>query len=400
MGLNKKDHTMNLHILKQYAKIPFLKLFSLIGLWFRGYFDKELKKEEIHKILIFCLGGIGDNIRLFPIIRALHEAFPLASFTILIDSANEGFFKLFPGSFFNFIYFNLYKEHKRLLVKILFSISLRRYRFDLIYNPHRGVGMIEGTIMSGVIGAPYRIGFTENGSGFLYTTKIEFKRESPILRQNIALLKEAGIAINNPNIEIVIPKEDILFARGFLKRHNISEDDLIFCVHPGAYWASKLRCWPLDNFIDLFLQIDLRYKAKIIIIGNRDEVHINNYISERIKSPNIISSIRDTSIGRMSTLIKSSHLFIGNDSGPLHIALALNIPSIGIFGSTSPKQVISNNSTTFIAIKKDLPCSPCFVHQALFIPRCDDVRCLNTISVSEVMDAIDKVLGKHSAFSG
>ncbi len=383
---------MNLHTLKQYIKIPFLKLFSLIGLRCGRYFDKDLNKEEIHNILIVCLGGIGDNIRLFPVIRALHEAFPHASVTILIDSANEEFFKLFPEPFFKFIYFNTYKEHKKLLVKILFSLSLRKYRFDLIYSPHRGVGMTEGTIMSAVIGAPYRIGFTKNGSGFLHTTKIEFKKDLSILEQNIALLKEAGIPVNNPDIDIVIPKDDILFVKDFLKRHNISEDDLIFCVHPGAYWASKLRCWPLDNFIDLFLQINLSYKSRIIILGNKSEGRINDYITQRIKNSNIISSIRETSMGQMAALIKSSHLFIGNDSGPLHLALALNIPSIGIFGSTSPEQVISNNSTRFIAIKKDLPCSPCFVHQPLFIPRCKDVKCLNTISVSEVMDAIDKVL--------
>ena len=103
--------------------------------------------------------------------------------------------------------------------------------------------------------------------------------------------------------------------------------------------------------------------------------------------------IGKTTVGQMAALIKLSHLFIGNDSGPLHMALSLDIPSIALFGPTSPEQVIAHTEN-FIAISKEINCSPCYLHQPGFKPQCDNRRCLEDIQAEEVIKSIETMLDK------
>lgn len=91
-------------------------------------------------------------------------------------------------------------------------------------------------------------------------------------------------------------------------------------------------------------------------------------------------------------LISRSHLFIGNDSGLLHVAVATETPTVAIFGATSSRQVIPFSDRTMV-VRKDMPCSPCFFHAPLLEFSCPyDTLCLRSIEVADVMEAVEKLL--------
>jgi heptosyltransferase-2 len=134
----------------------------------------------------------------------------------------------------------------------------------------------------------------------------------------------------------------------------------------------------------------------IILVGNEKEAGIGRDILEKVKRKNVIDAIGKTTISQAAAIIHLSDLFIGNDSGPLHIASVLKIPSVAIFGATSPDQILSSAKSCFV-IRKDIPCSPCYTHDFAVADCKNDFQCLTGISVRDVLEMAGKARKKAAA---
>jgi ADP-heptose:LPS heptosyltransferase len=358
-------------------------------------------RNEIQKILVFEGGGIGDLLRIFPAIEAIHDNFPHASISLLSSPHSQGILYLFPKREFlsEIIDYDIRGKHKSFLKKLALISSLRKLHFDLTYSPSRGEGMREHLIISFLTGARHRMGFKIGHRGLLSTIRVEFKKEDiPIVKQNVAILKAARLKIDNCNIRLEVPEKEMNSASNILKRLEFINSYPLITVHTGALWNAKYRCWPFEKYIALVKRLLNELHAKVIIIGSEIETEAGERIVREIQDKSIVSLSGKTDIPLMAAIIRLSHLFIGNDSGPLHIASALNIPFIGIFASTLPEQVLSNAQNGIILHKK-LTCGPCYMHDPLFTPPCEGIHevppCLDMITVEEVMNAVTKLLLKY-----
>ena len=385
-------------ITKQLLKKPLLQILSLIGRKVGNRFDKTIQKNKIRTILIFSGAGIGDILRIFPAIKILMEEFPRAVFYILTNSTGADLFELYPSNSLKFIMFDVRRVHKSLIAKIkLLRLVKRTLSLDLVYNSHRGQGMIEHTVMTYLTGARYRIGYTKNGTGFLYTNKMEFDDRTPILQQNIALLRASGInpvPVLDSSIQIKIPAEDLVFARKLLREQN-ANGRINIALHPSADWEARFRSWPLANYAQLVKELLRSFDVTFFVLGSQKERLVIEETFKGFDRSSLVNVAGKTSITQMAALLSCSDLFIGNDSGPLHLALALNIPSVALFGATSPQQVIGTESKNCSIISKNLPCSPCYLHQPFYRPTCTDWKCLSLITVSEVFEAVKNTLNAH-----
>jgi len=395
---------------KRYFKIPVFRIFCLAGRMLSPLTRKKFRKEGISRILVFQDGGIGDVIRIFPFLRPLHEQFPQASITVL-SPFDRAFFNLYehPNVISEFIVMDVSGKHKSFFSKLSLVGSLRKKSFDLIVCPQVGLGMIEFSVMSFLMGAPYRIGYDMNGSGFLYTTRITLRSDKSIYEQNRDFLTTLGArslsydhSLQSPYLHI--SEQDLSFARSFMNKHDVTGQDVVFTVSPVVVAdtdnrspqhtrpLSDLRVWPERKYIDLVKKLIHVYSAKVIILGDNIT---NGSLSEFLSGaddPCVISAIGKTTLGQSAALISLSRLFIGNDSGLLHIALALNKPCVAIFGSTAPEQVIP--SVDFcVPLRAGVECSPCFIHQPVpdFICR-NNIKCLESISVEDVMKSVQTLL--------
>ena len=100
--------------------------------------------------------------------------------------------------------------------------------------------------------------------------------------------------------------------------------------------------------------------------------------------------VQNKSIREVAAIIKNLDLFISNDSGLMHLSAAVNTLTLGIFGPTNPRQVVSDWEN-FVPVYKQLPCWPCYYHQPFFRPKCKIPLCLREISIADVIDAIGKL---------
>jgi len=356
--------------------------------------NRVINKAVVKKILVYAGGsGLGDLIRVLPAIETLHANFPTASISLLATPESQGILSLSPVSAIisEIINYDSKKRHKSFFKKIILLYNLRKKNYDLIYFPSRGGGMREEVLMNLVIGAHYSLGFKKGKVGLFSTTKIELREDMPILQQNLAILKAANLEIYDEEIRLEVPEKYIKYAHEFLSEHNLNNSFPLISIHTGASWYTKYRCWPIERYVSLIEYLLKDFNAKIIIIGSTNEAEMGTTICEQFQGSSVMNMVGKTDIGQMAALIKQSDLFIGHDSGPLHIALALKVPSIAIFGLTSPRQVISSTERCKV-VSKNLSCSPCYLHQPGFKPYCEDLRCLKEITAEEVVECVGKML--------
>jgi ADP-heptose:LPS heptosyltransferase len=359
-------------------------------------FLKKTYPKSVHSVLILTGGHIGDIIRLLPAVRSIYSLFPNASFTIL-SKLNNDFFKYFPEHRFitQYIYYNPEKEHKSLISKLNLIRTLRKRKFELFYAPARGVGMFEISIFAALVGAHYRIGFKQKGHFTFNNIYMEFQQNLPILKQNLLLLKASGIDNNDETIQIILPKDDIVFAQNLFLNNTHSQ--IHVSIHPGANWETSFRSWSIENFILIVDNILNFYgeRVKIVMLGDQNELLLSKRFPNHLKKKvSFIDMIGKTTLSQMMSIIKHSHIFIGNDSGPLHIARAFKIPTIGIFGPTNPGQVVSDWHD-FFPIRSTTTCNSCYLHEQFFKPTCREPICLISISVEKVFRAITKIMERY-----
>jgi lipopolysaccharide heptosyltransferase II len=358
--------------------------------------NRPLDKEKIHKILVAEGGGIGDLMRVLPAIECLRANLPTAAISLLASPGAKGILCLFPKReiIADVIDYDLQQRHNSFLKKLRLVRCLRKRGYDLVYSPDRGEGMREKVLMSFLTGAPHRIGFTTGRVGFLHTIKREFRNDEPILKQNLALLEVAGLKINQDRIALRVPERARLDMRRYLERPDHSLPSPMIALHPGASWRGEYRSWPLHRYIALVECLRQELGATIIVIGNQHETPMADRFREQLQDPAVVDATGKTTIAQMAAIIQLSDLFIGNDSGPLHVALALNTPTVAIFGITSPEQVLSEHQHCTV-IQKNPPFSPLYLHEYNFTFRPADMASIDSVAVNDVMEGVRQALARR-----
>ena len=173
-----------------------------------------------------------------------------------------------------------------------------------------------------------------------------------------------------------------------MNQWNISKKTLIVGFHPGSFPDMKYKRWAPEKYAELGNFLCEKFNASIMIFGSSEEQDISEKILKLMRYPPIITTGK-TTLRQAAAIIEKCDLFVSNDTGLMHIAAALNVPTIGIFGPTDPrKNSPRGKNTTFIW--KNFPCSPCYNTEKAI--KCKEAKCLNSISVEEVLVRIKKIL--------
>jgi len=312
-----------------------------------GSFSKCKKPDKAENILVIQLWGIGETILALPAIRALRNRYKKAKITVLATKRNSDIFyndkdinkiillKLNPFSILHFII----KEYK----KYDFTIDMEEY-------------LNISAIISFFVGK-YRIGYSHNARARIYNEKVRYNK--------------------------------------------ISKKDFLIGIAPGAAESGKARMWPWRNYAELCNNIlNKDKKSKIILIGNKEENKITKKIQNGIKEKaRIINTAGLFNLNALFCLIEKCNLFIGNDSGPMHIAAAQGVKTIGLFGPNLPVRFGPYGKGN-AAVYKGYNCrfSPCInVHKGQ-VPDClfpknseDYQKCMKNIKVEDIMKQLNRL---------
>lgn len=354
---------------------------------------RRLDKSKVKKILFIKSGAIGDVLMTTPLVRAVKEHFPKAEIVYCIGKWSQGVLKNNKNidrivSFDEKIIFK-----KKLLGLKKLANKLSKEKFDLCF-------VLDWSYLAGLFGymcAPNatRVGFSRNKEGFAHTIGVPYGDEKHDSEYYLDLARAigAGKEASSARMELFPSKEDNDFASSFMKKNRI-KGKIVGIAPGGAYNPGQtvpLKRWPEKKYIELCASILNKTKANIIFFGGKtDKVTIKSVMFDaKAKEHCRMHDAHGITILQSSALMKKCNVFVTNDSGPMHMAAAMNVQVISIFGPTNPKKLAPLGKQHKIFQSK-LDCVPCYKNGSY--PKCSHKKCMQAVKADDVFNEIKKVI--------
>jgi lipopolysaccharide heptosyltransferase II len=333
--------------------------------------------KSIKKILIIKPRGIGDIILSTIVLDDLKKQFPEAKIDYLVESFAKESLQNNP------LVNNVLTFQKSDF--ILKTISLiRKEKYDLIIDLWSNPRTAQITFFSGV---KFRVGYNYKGRKYAYNILGTSERgEIHSAIHNLELLKAIGIETTSKKIHYYLNDDEKNFALKFFEEQKLN-NKLVIGVIPSGGWSSK-RC-PPEKLVEICKALFQKLHCKFLILWGPDDKSDADFIKKNLDKECIIAP--ETTIREMSALISKCSLVIANDSGPMHIAAALNVPVIGLFGPTDPTKHGPFSENSDFVIKNDLHCIICNKLECPY-----NKECFYQMDVNEIVNKCENLLEKNS----
>ncbi|MBI5177765.1 MAG: glycosyltransferase family 9 protein [Nitrospinae bacterium] len=350
-------------------------------------------KKSIKKILVLRYRSIGDIILSGPALEALRLTYPSARIDMVVDDQFADICHGHPyidylllhrrnrGNMSKFDYF---------MLNLKFIHKVRKAHYDLVVDLHSGPRSATLTLLSG---ARHRLGYR-----FRWRNKLAYNLAAPIGGPGVhtvegllqMLLPLNPVLPDTRTLRLAYPEEEKQFVRGFLEKHGVTDKDFLVMVHPGA--RVDVKRLPAEKMGSVVRWLIDELGAKVVYAGNNNDIapiaEIVSYSGRR----GLIAT--NLPLARLSALIGSCNLFLGNDSGPMHMAAALDVPVVAFFGPSDPTvwgpvgknvRVVRNAPT--------MECQPCDQKKC---PQ-TGMHCMTKIKLNDIKRAIAGLINRPAS---
>jgi heptosyltransferase-2 len=320
-------------------------------------------------IVVRTPNWIGDAVLSLPAILSLQANYPEAEVWI---AANAWVGELFSGEGFS----------GRLIPLVRFRDSartLRRQEFEIgLLLPNS----FSSALLFAMARIPQRWGYRRDGRGVLLTRGVSPKNPDPPRHQvatYLYLLEKLGLRTLPPDVRMDISFEEKERARKKLAEAGVNLAKPLVIVNPGAAYGSAKR-WSAAKFASLVRLFADKRNAAVVVTGAPEDRAIGETISAPLPKK-AVNLAGQTTLRELLGFISLASVFVTNDTGPMHMANALRIPVIALFGPTDPRVTAPFHPPASV-IKKDVVCWPCLYRDCPY-----DHRCMELISPGEVFEA-------------
>ncbi|MDQ5984380.1 MAG: Lipopolysaccharide heptosyltransferase 1 [Syntrophus sp. SKADARSKE-3] len=343
-------------------------------------------------ILIVKLSAVGDVVHTLPALAALRQLYPRDHITWVIEEAAADLIIGHPD-LDGVIVFNRklwISGIRRGRLKVVgrdvksFFKTLRDRPYDLVIDFH---GLFKSAVVVAASGGRRKLGYDslQELSGLFYNEKIPEDMGKHAVERYLDFLSYLGAEREEPSFHIPTSSKNTGYVTALLQEQGIDRETTPFvAVNPVALWDTKL--WDRRKFADLAARIVQECGLPVIFTGSLKEKSYITDILGLIPSKSIVDLAGKTSLKDLACLYGMAELVITTDSGPMHIAAAMETPVVALFGPTDPDRT-GPYGEGHTVVRSSVPCSPCFRKQ------CDPCRCMESIGVDNVFDAVKETLG-------
>jgi heptosyltransferase-3 len=338
-------------------------------------------------ILVIKLRYIGDVLLATPVLRALKEVYPRARLSALVNRGTESMLRCNPDLDDLLV---LNRDSLREQIRLL--QDLRTRRFDCVIDLTDGD---RSAIIARWCGASIRVGFNEERRwrGLCYTTVVKAAPGLHRVERDFLGLRTLGLEPKPmPPVLRTSPQDDqeadTLLRQLGVNVRDSGNDRVLVMMQPGArYW---FKAWPPERFAELADRLIQRFGCQVLVGGDEREVALAEEIRARAHSSLVVVAGRTTLL-QYAAVLRRCSLFVGNDNGPMHMAAAVGIPVVALFGPSDPAEWGPRGTRSEVLYKR-LDCRGCF-H-----PTCErgELNCMKQISVEEVYRAASGLLQVRS----
>ncbi len=337
----------------------------------------SLLPQNIERILIIKLRAIGDVLLSTPVIQNLRTQFPNAQIDFLTEKfASE---VVIGNPYLNdVITFNKKTESSVSLIK-----KARSQKYDVVIDLF---GNPRSALLTKLSGAKFRIGFPFRVRKFAYNILVTPRgNEVHNVEFNLDVLRKLEIPIHATQPYFPIVKEAEQFAQDWISHYK--DGKMLIALNAGGGWYTKK--WSVENFAGLAKTITKKYQAFFVILWGPGEKDDALKLEKFIGNNSII--IPPTTLSQMGAILRQCSYLISNDSGPMHIAATLQIPTLGIFGPTNPYLQGPYGKQHQWIRHEELECIACNLTSCSI-----GNICMKDLSVKKVFEAFDKLLKQNS----
>ena len=337
----------------------------------------KINPLEIRKILCIKPRGIGDIVLSTIILDNLKNHFPIAQIHYLTEYFAKPALKNNP--LVNKI---LTMDKTDFPLKI--SWMLRKEKYDIVIDLWSNPRSAQITFFSG---AKYKVGYAYRGRKYAYNILgTSSKGETHSAEHNLELLKPLEVKIISKNIHYYIGDEEKAFADKYFQENQLNNAK-VFGIIPSGGWDSK-RC-DKNKWVEICRESVSKFNCKILVLWGPGDENDAEFIKQNLGDDCLLAP--KSSLTQLAALISKCNLVIANDSGPMHIAAALKVPTLGIFGPTNPKAHRPYSANSDYVIKEDLHCIIC---NKLICPF--EHECMTQLDVNIVISKLKVLLNEKN----
>jgi lipopolysaccharide heptosyltransferase II len=340
----------------------------------------------IKRILIVNVNWVGDVIFSTPFIRAVREAHPGAYIACLLHPRCTEMLEANPH-LNEIIVYDEDRKHKGLIGKIALIMALRKKRFDMAFLLHRSFTKALITFLAGI---PKRVGYPTKNRGGILTKVVEAPDEAQHkVEYFLNIARAVDIRMGDVSYEFFVEDADRRFVRELLAGEGIGDKDPVVVLCPGGNWDPKR--WPRENFASLGDLLSEKTGARIVISGAPKDAALAESILALMKHRPVIAAGR-TTLKQLGALLERANLVIANDSGPMHIAVAVKARTIALFGPTSPLLTGPYGKGNYRIIVGKPPVKDPACEVPCYDVTCNKSMCMADICVADVLSKAREML--------
>ena len=358
---------------------------------------RPVDPSAVRRLLVRSTNWFGDVVMISPALRALRAGFPDAQVDVLARASVARAYRGHPlvddviveerrsGS----------RRHDGALGSLRLASDLRARHYDLAVLLPKSIAAAVAPALAGI---PRRVGYATAGRGFLLTHRVPPPPGADSLHHVEFFLGPArwlGCPDGDRSLEFPIPEEERREAAGFLEARSAGgEARPLVAIHPGA--SRPERAWAAERFGEVARGL-IAHGARVLVLGGAHDREAARAVLSAA-GPDGIDAVGQGGIARMAALVERCELFVGNDSGPMHVAAAVGTPTVSIFGPGVPwKTAPYVPAARRREVTRHFPCAPC---RQEFFRECDPAPsgkpwCLETVPAREVLQAAEELLASR-----
>ena len=346
------------------------------------------------KILVLRLSAVGDVIRTLPAVKALKEQVPSSSITWIVEEPSQAFLEsqpevdsviLFPRKRWTKGMKSLGTVWQTIREMRRFVAGLRKRKFDVVLDFH---GILKSGLLSFLSGSRKRIGYdrssTKEGNFLFSNLKVRLPKEKiSRFERNFALLRGMGFEVRDVKYSLHIPPADREYVASFLESSAPPLNRPLIAIHPGTSIKALFKRWPPDQYARLADRLVRELSATVLFTWGAEELEWVESIRRQMRELSLLGP-KTESLTQLGEVYRQCDLYIGGDTGPMHVASLMGIPVVVIYGPTDP---IENEPLgSHIKIRKEVGCNPCHNYP------CKELLCVKAVSADDVFKATKEIL--------
>ena len=366
-----------------------------------GWFSGDNSSRPVRRILLLRLERIGDLLMTIHAIRDVKAIWPEAVVDLAVGVWNEPLARMIPGISRVLVatapWLARDEHHDSWKTLVTRARDWRRRDYDLVLNFEPD---IRSNLLAWIAGAHVRVGYSTGGGGALLTRAISYDPSAHVSANARRLVAQAAAAVHasanvdatsGPNVpSLTIPEHAEVRAASLLATATRP----LVGIHVSGGRLSKQ--WHLDRFSDVARYVAERHGATVVLTGSASDRAMVNEVKRLIGSANTVDVAGALALPELAALLTRLDLFVTSDTGPMHLAGVMGVPTVALFGPSEPTRYGPLGSVSRV-IRVDLPCSPC--GQVRLPPgRCRGhvPDCMDSIRVDMVTAAVDELLIRSS----